>query len=152
MIHPLLKSLGIILVLFFAPIVPLLLLIGFAIVADTLFGVVASVKNKKPILSSKLARILTKSLIYMSLILLAYGIDIVLVNVILTKYFSINLLFTKFSGILITSVEVYSIDEKIRSFNDNRGIMFYIKMLLSKAKQITGSIKDVKSDIDELKK
>lgn len=142
-----LKSIGLVIVAFFAPIVPLLILIGFAILIDTIFGIIASIKNKKPIVSSKLARILTKSIIYMSLVLLAYGIDYILIGEILLNYFKIHLLFTKLVGIGIVFVEVFSIDEKIRAFNNNKGIWYYFKRILSKGKQITASVKD----IDELK-
>lgn len=151
MSETILKSIGLVLVAFFAPIVPLLLLIGFAILIDTIFGIIASVKNKKPIVSSKLARILTKSIIYMSLVLLAYGIDYILIGEILLNYFKIHLLFTKLVGIGIVFVEVFSIDEKIRAFNNNKGIWYYFKRILSKGKQITASVKDIKDDIDELK-
>lgn len=151
MSETILKSIGLVLVAFFAPIVPLLILIGFAILIDTIFGIIASVKNKKPIVSSKLARILTKSIIYMSLVLLAYGIDYILIGEILLNYFKIHLLFTKLIGIGIVFVEVFSIDEKIRAFNNNKGIWYYFKRILSKGKQITASVKDIKDDIDELK-
>ena len=146
-----LKSIGLVIVAFFAPIVPLLILIGFAILIDTIFGIIASIKNKKPIVSSKLARILTKSIIYMSLVLLAYGIDYILIGEILLNYFKIHLLFTKLISIGIVFVEVFSIDEKIRAFNNNKGIWYYFKRILSKGKQITASVKDIKDDIDELK-
>lgn len=151
MSETILKSIGLVLVAFFAPIVPLLILIGFAILIDTIFGIIASVKNKKPIVSNKLARILTKSIIYMSLVLLAYGIDYILIGEILLNYFKIHLLFTKLIGIGIVFVEVFSIDEKIRAFNNNKGIWYYFKRILSKGKQITASVKDIKDDIDELK-
>lgn len=147
--NTLLKSIGLALVAFFAPIVPLIILIGFAIMTDTVFGIIASIKNKKPIVSNKLARILTKSIIYLSLILLFYGVDVVLINAILTKKFGINLLLTKFAAVIITIVEGFSIDEKIRSFNDGKGIWFYIKKILAKGKQLTGSLKDIKEDLKD---
>ena len=46
------------LVAFFAPISSLLVLVGFAIVSDTIIGLYASYKTKTPILSRKLARCL----------------------------------------------------------------------------------------------
>ena len=146
-----LKGIGAAILLFITPVVPLLLLIGFAILIDTIFGIIASKKNNEPILSSKLARLLTKSLIYLSLVLLAFGLDYVLIGEILINYFKIHILFTKLIGVGIIFVECFSIDEKIRKMNDNKGLWYYFKLILAKGKQMTASIKDVKKDIDELK-
>ena len=90
-----LKGIGAAILLFITPIVPLLLFIGFAILVDTIFGIIASKKNNEPILSSKLSRLLTKSVVYMSLVLLAYGLDYILIGEILINYFKIHILFTK---------------------------------------------------------
>lgn len=146
------KTIALALVAFLLPIVPLLLIIGFAILVDTIFGIIASKKCNEPILSNKLARVLTKSVIYMSLTLLAYGIDVILINALLMNYFKIHLLFTKLVGVGIVIVEVFSIDEKIRKMNDNKGIWYYFTLILSKGKAFTGALKDVKKDVDELKK
>jgi hypothetical protein len=137
--------------LFFAPVIPLLILIGFAIVADTVFGIIASKKNGTPIISRKLSRIVSKSVVYMTLILLAYGIDYVLLNMIFLKWLSIPWLFTKISAVIITFVEIFSIDEKIRSFNDGKGIWYFIKQMLKGLKQLTSDVKEIKEDIKDIK-
>lgn len=152
MINTFFKSIGFAIVAFLLPIVPLLLIIGFAILVDTIFGIIASKKNKEPILSNKLARILTKSVIYMSLTLLAYGVDLIFLNQIFMNKFSIHLLFTKIIALGIVIVETFSIDEKIRKFNNDKGMWYYFKLILAKGKSITASLKDIKSDIKDLKK
>ena len=146
------KSIALALATFLLPVRPLLLVIGFAILVDTIFGIIASKKCNEPILSNKLARVSTKSVIYMTLTLLTYGIDIVLLNALLMNYLKIQLLFAKLVGVGIVIVEVFSIDEKIRKMNDNKGIWYYFTLILSKGKAFTGALKDVKKDVDELKK
>ncbi len=145
----LLKSLGITVATLLMPIVPLLLLIGFAILLDTIFGIMAAKKHNKKIVSTKFSRIVSKSIVYMSLVLLAYGMDYILINDIFLNYFKINLLFTKIVGIGIVVVEFFSVDEKIRSLNNNKGTWYYFTHITGKGKQIAHKIKEVKKEIKE---
>ena len=58
------KTIALALVAFLLPIVPLLLIIGFTILVDTIFGIIASKKCNEPILSNKLARVFLVSITF----------------------------------------------------------------------------------------
>jgi hypothetical protein len=150
MTETILKSALGVLYVFFAPIVPIILIVGLFVIIDTIFGIMAAKHSNENISSNKFSRIIYKTFAYFSVILLAYGLDYLIVGAILTHYFPlITLLFTKLIAAIIGVVEWYSIDEKIRKMNKNRGIKFYVYLLLRNAKKLSGSIKDIKSDLKD---
>jgi hypothetical protein len=136
----------------FAPLVPLLLFIGAIIGIDTLFGIIAAKKTGKEIKSSKLARVLSKSLVYMSLVFIFFGMDFILLNQAVMHYWPVEYVVTKLVALCIIGVEIFSIDEKLRMINKGKGLRYYFKMLMSKLKFILASVKDVKDDIDDIEK
>jgi len=136
----------------FAPIVPLILFIGFVVGIDTIFGIIAAKKTGKEIKSSKLARVLSKSLVYISLVAIFFGMDVILINQVVMHYWPIQYLLTKVVGLCIIGVEIFSIDEKIKMINNGKGLRYYFKLLMSRLKFILASVKDVKDDIDNIKK
>lgn len=128
---------------FFTPISGLLILVGIAIFADTIFGLYSSYRLKSPILSRKLGRIISKMFVYQGVILLFFGIDYLIMNEILMTIISVNFMLTKIVSLMLISIECYSIDEKIRNFNNEQGVSFYFKRLLKLAKSL-------KKDYNEL--
>lgn len=118
------------------PIVPLLILMICAILLDTVFGVYASWKLGKPILSSKLQRMIVKIGFYCGGFLLAYGVDYAILNDVVLTYLAIPLLFSKITAMIFILVEVFSIDEKIRLINNDVGLFKYIDRLIDRAVNI----------------
>lgn len=136
-------SLLITLTAFFAPIVSLLILVGVAIFVDTIIGLYSSFRLKTPILSRKLSRIVSKMFVYQGAVLLFFAIDNLIINEIILATISVQFLLTKVVSLMLISIEGFSIDEKIRNFNNNKGVSFYFKRLLKLAKTL-------KKDYDEL--
>lgn len=141
------KYFGSLILLFITPIVPLILFVGFTVLVDTIFGLAVAKKNKKEISSNKLARIITKSLAYLLLILISYGLDLLIIGDILSHYFPIEMLFTKVMTGLAVFVEGHSIDEKLRKLNNNKGIQYYVKLLFRTIKSVIGSLKEIRDDL-----
>lgn len=128
-----------------APVTPIIfLLLGF-ILFDTIMGVSVSIIKKRPILSRKLQRFIVKSLLYVATLLAFYGIDSLLINDIMLTAFTVPLLLTKMWATLLCTVEIFSIDEKVRAINKNQGLIFYFNRT---AKQIADMRKKI-SNITE---
>lgn len=140
----LLTSLLLSLVAFFAPISSLLVLVGFAIVSDTIVGLYSSYKTKTPILSRKLARIVSKMFVYQGVVLLFFAMDKLIINELSTMAISVQFITTKIVSLMLVSIECYSIDEKIRNFNKGNGIKFYFTRLLKLTKTLKKEYNDVK--------
>lgn len=124
--------------LFLAPTYPLILLVGMFIIADTIFGLYTSYVLKQPILSRKLARLISKLFIYTSVILLVYGLDYLILS-----YFIKGLIITKLGAGVLCFIEGFSIDEKIRKINDDKGVVFYLKKVFAFIKGFKDGYNDV---------
>ena len=116
---------------FFTPAAPLMLIAIAAILLDTLFGVIASMKLGKPILSRKLQRICIKLLVYLPLIALAYPIDVYILHGLKETTFGMDLFLTRVTTTIIVGIEIFSVDEKIRAFNSQKGIAHYFNKILN---------------------
>jgi hypothetical protein len=124
---------------YFAPTIPLIFMVGVFIAADTVMGLYASWKLNQPILSRKFARLITKLISYTASVLLVYILDINL----LCEFIEKPLLVTKVSAGVLAFVELFSIDEKIRKLNNNKGIVYYI----TKVFEFVKNIKDKHNEI-----
>lgn len=114
-------------ILWVSPISSLLFLIIGSVFLDTIFGVYASYKLGKPILSRKFQRIVVKCLLYCSSFLLFYGIDYLILNDILSSKLDIELFLSKLVAICFILIELFSIDEKIRAINKGKGFSYFIE-------------------------
>jgi hypothetical protein len=121
------------LLMWVAPVYPLLLLILASVFLDTIFGIWASIKLGKPIISRKLERIIIKCGLYSASFLLFYGVDHLILNDVLFPKLNINLFLSKLVAISFILIELFSIDEKIRLVNNNKGIGHYLECLYKKA-------------------
>jgi hypothetical protein len=121
-----------------APTYPLIFLVGMFIMADTFFGVYTSWKLGNPILSRKLARLISKLFIYTGAILLVFGLD----HLILSHFIG-GLVITKIGAGVLCFIEGFSIDEKIRRINDNKGIVYYLSKCLSFVKGVKDGFNEV---------
>ncbi len=130
---------------FIAPIQGILLLVGVAIIFDTIAGIYCSKRLGNPILSRKLFRLAIKTFVYGGAVIIFYSMDVLLLKDIIGYFLSIPLLLTKSVATTFIFIELYSVDEKIRAVNNNKGIWYYFKRLISGAK----SIKDKVSKLDK---
>ena len=131
------NSLFISLCAFFLPIQGVLLLVGFAIFLDTIFGLYAARKLKKPITSKRLGwGLISKMIAYEMSILLIYAVEILLLDEIVSSVVDIHLIVTKLAALTLVSIEAFSIDESVRSWNDGKGVAFYFQRLIKLGKGV----------------
>ena len=127
---------------FFMPIWGLLFLIGFAIVLDTITGIWKSRKNKVPFSSRLFSSIASKMALYEITVILFYFIDYFILNGIVIKFFSVDLLLTKIVALILVSIEVISINENYKAV---RGLDLW-----DSAKRLFNRVKDIKNNTDEI--
>jgi len=99
------NGLAISLLAVFAPVVPLLLTIGFLIVLDFIVGIYRALKLKEMITSRKMGNTISKMLLYQITILSLWVFEIYILNSIIPV--------TKIGGGLIAVTEIKSIDESV---------------------------------------
>lgn len=124
----------------FAPIAGIMITIGVAILADTVLGIWKTKKLGQPLTSRRFSRLITKILVYESAIILFFLVDKYMLGDILAYFVSIEFLLTKIVGLVLASIEIFSIDENYKTVK-GFGIFDAFKRLIAKAK-------DVKEDID----
>lgn len=121
-----------------APTYPLIFLVGMFIVADTFFGLWKSYMLSETILSRKLARLVSKLVIYTGAILLVFGLDYLILS-----HFIGDFIITKIATGVLCFIEGFSIDEKIRKVNNDKGIVYYLKKTLSFVKGVKDGYNEV---------
>lgn len=129
----------------FAPISGLLVAVGTAIILDTITGVFKSIKLEgwKSIKSRKLSAIISKMMLYEVCILLLFVMDKYVLNEFILHAFGFEYMFTKICAILLMFIELVSVKENIEeAFNVD--IWAMLKKALSRAKEISGDIKELK--------
>jgi hypothetical protein len=123
---------------FFAPIQVILLVIGLAIFVDTIVAIRLTTEK----FSSRRLRkgLIGKMITYESAVLLFFLIDYSMVNEMVKTVFSVDYTLTKLVGLFLASIEVVSIDEKIRvRYGDDKGFIARFKSFVKKAKAIKDS-------------
>jgi hypothetical protein len=131
------------LLVFFAPVVGILIAVGVAIALDTILGLAKAVMIKDKVTSRKLSNIVSKFVLYQSAILLLYTIDKFLLGEFFKIWFSIPFFFTKVIAIVIIFIELTSMKENFEAaFKVN--IFEKLKTLLRRSKEL-------KDGIDELR-
>jgi hypothetical protein len=124
--------------LLLSPVFPLILLVGLFILTDTIFGVYTSWKLGHDIKSRKLARLISKLVVYTGAILLVFGLD----YIILSSFIG-GLIVTKVGAGVLCFIEGFSIDEKIRKINNNKGIVHYLKLCYKFVRGVKNGFNDV---------
>lgn len=127
---------------FFMPIWGLLFLIGFAIGLDTITGIWKSRKNNIPFSSRLFSSIASKMALYEITVILFYLIDYFILNGIVVKFFSVDLLLTKIVALILVSIEVISINENYKAV---RGLDLW-----DSAKRLFNRVKEIKNNTDEI--
>jgi hypothetical protein len=123
---------------FFAPIQVILLVIGLAIFTDTIVAIRLTTEK----FSSRRLRkgLIGKMITYQSAVILFFLIDYAMVNEMVKTVFSVDYTLTKLVGLFLASIEVVSIDEKIRvKYGDDKGFIARFKRFISNAKKIKDS-------------
>jgi sensor histidine kinase YesM len=123
-----LSSIATALVLFFAPII------------DTCFGVWKAKKLKEPITSKMFRNGLVPKLVsYIAVVMLVYASDVFIINALTTSVISVEFISTKVIALVLLSIEVKSMDE---SWIKVKGYSF-----IDKIKAIIVKLKDVKKEL-----
>ena len=131
------------LLVFIAPIKPLLLIVGLMIVVDTIFGIIRSKKLGIKFTSRRFFAFFKKNFVYQLLVITTYILDKNLINEFTTSVISIELLATKLMASAICYNEFKSVDENVKiAYGIN--ITEYIKNLFQFAKK-------AKDGLDELR-
>tara|TARA_R100000951_G_C2625515_1_gene175865 strand:- start:119 stop:598 length:480 start_codon:yes stop_codon:yes gene_type:complete len=132
---------------FFLPICGILILIGAAVIMDTVTGIWKAKKLKQKVTSRKLSALVSKILLYEATVMLFFLMDKFLLNDIVVSFFGIELLTTKILALVLCSIEIISINE---NFQIVKGVDLFaaLKNLFSRAKEITKSFKDIKKNED----
>jgi phage-related holin len=128
-----------------SPIKWLMILVAIFITADTIAGIWSSIKLNKKLESRKFARFITKMLIYQVVVITAYALDKLLLGEFFLLFISIPMVATKLATLALIVAEIFSIDEKLKNVNEEKGIWYHFSRLLKIAKFI-------KKEADELTK
>lgn len=129
---------------FLAPVKPFVLLVGFFIVLDSVFGIWAAYKTGEAITSKKASRIIYKMLVYQTCVLTAFLIDRGVAESIIKIFIDMPLPVTRVAMVVIIINELGSVEEKIvKVKGENAGFIAMSKKAFSFAKKI-------KSKKDEL--
>lgn len=136
------KSVLISIWLFILPTEPLITLVGLFIFGDTIMGLIASYVKKEPIISRKLFRLATKLFLYTAAILLIYGLDVLIISDVF-GFESSKFIITKVAVGSLCVIEGFSIDEKIRKMNKNRGVKYYWNKIIKMVKSAKKDINDI---------
>lgn len=119
-----------------APVKWVVLLVGIFIILDTAFGVWSAKKTGKKISSSRFSAVIGKMFVYQATVLLLFGIDVVILGDFVKLFIGIPYVITKAAALVLIVNEGYSIDEKLKNVNPDKGIWFYIKRMLGLAKRL----------------
>ena len=120
------------------PTYPLILLVGLFIVADTIAGLYTSWRLGQDIKSRKLARLISKLFVYTGAILLVFGLDTIILS-----HFIGGLVITKIGAGVLCFIEGFSIDEKIRNVNNDKGIVYYLTLCFKFLKGFKDGFNDI---------
>ena len=128
---------------FFMPISGILIMIGVLISIDTFTGIWKANKLEEKITSRKLSSIISKLALYEITVIMFFLIDRFILNDILLTFFSVPFMLTKVVALVLSSIEVMSINENYKVV---KGIDLWqsMKLLFARAK-------DIKDDINKIK-
>ena len=130
---------------FLMPIVPLMIIVGIAIAADTIFGIIRAKKLKQKITSRKMSQIVSKMFLYQGAVVLFYSIEHFILGDIIGLFTNIPLILTKLVTTTLLFIELTSIAENVES---TYGINFWkkFKEMVKRAKDVKDELEDFKDD------
>ena len=113
-----------------------MILVFVFILIDTIGGIWASNQLGIEITSRRLSKFISKLLVYQTVIILAYAIDVNLLGPFILLFLSVPLAMTKIVGLGLVVNEIFSLDESLKKVNKDKGIAFYFKQLIGVAKYV----------------
>jgi len=128
---------------FFLPISGILLMIGVLIVIDTVAGIWKAKKIGEKITSRRLSAIISKLALYEVTVIMFFLIDVFILNDIILTFFSVPFMLTKVVALVLSSIEVMSINESWKRVK-NIDLWTSLKNLLSRSAEINDDIKKIK--------
>lgn len=140
-----LKNFLVLILSFFLPIKGVILAVGFAIVADTVTGIIKAIKTKDEITSKKLSKIVSKMILYEGAIVLIFLIESFILGDLIGLVTSMKFILTKLVALTFIGIEIKSIDENYKAMY-NISIIQKIKELLLRAKELKKEISDLTKD------
>jgi hypothetical protein len=129
-----------VIIAFLTPIIPLILIVGFAIALDTLFGVLRAKKLKETVTSRKLSQVVSKMVLYQSAIIGFFVIEKFILEDFIIMFTSIHLVLTKLVATTLLFIEG-------KSINENYFIISGVS-ILDKFKEMLSRTKEIKNDIN----
>lgn len=129
---------------FFVPIRGLIFVVGFCIVADTIFGIYKAKRIHDKITSRKLSKIISKMLLYEFCLILFFVIDLFVLGDFVEMFVEIKFFLTKVVAVLLCFIEIKSIDESFK-------LIFKIS-LWEKLKQLVARGGELKEELEDLTK
>ena len=130
---------------FFLPISGILLMIGVLICIDTFTGIKKAKKLKEKITSRKLSSIISKLALYEVTVIMFFLIDKFILNDIILTFFSVPFMLTKIVALVLSSIEVMSINENIKVISTRN------LDLWQSAKALFARVKDIKEDLNKIR-
>jgi hypothetical protein len=128
---------------FFAPLKPLILLIGLFIFGDSIFGMIRAKKVGEELTSRRFSKIVSKMLLYQLAILSFFALDILVLGDLISLFFTIpfQFLVTKIVALMLITIELQSIRENIK-IAYGVDIWDKVKNLIQRGQQIKKGIED----------
>ena len=135
-------AIGGIILSFLTPIIPLILIVGGAIVLDTLTGVYKSKKKDIPITSKGYRSIVSKMVMYNAAVILFFCIETYILQDIIGLLTDINLILTKVVTTTLLFIEVKRINE---NYEEVTGVDAFkeFKKLLKRSKDAISEVKSI---------
>ena len=128
---------------FFLPISGILLMIGVLIVIDTVAGIWKAKKIGEKITSRRLSAIISKLALYELTVIMFFLIDRFILNDILLTFFSVPFMLTKVVALVLSSIEVMSINESWKQVHQ-LDLWSSLKNLLARSAEIKNDINKIK--------
>lgn len=133
----------------FTPIAPILLCIVFFVILDFITAIIASVKNKIAITSSKMSRTVSKTIVYSISIIVTHLLDTIIL-----KDFNLHISLASISGAFIAITEGKSILENLILINNGtalKNILLYLSSEYRHTKNSDELFDDIASAIKKNK-
>lgn len=133
---------------FLMPIIPLILIVGAAIVLDTFFGILRAKKIKEPITSRKLSKVISKMVLYNSAIILFFCIEKFILGDFLLLITEIHLVLTKLVATTLLYIELLSIKENLE-IATGKNYWKIFKQMIGRGKELKNELSDFIDKNDE---
>jgi hypothetical protein len=115
--------------------------VGAFITLDTLLGVMAAQKSGEKIESKKLSKVVWKMVMYQSVVLTFFVMDVFIVGDLLGQFVNTSFVLTKAVGVALIGIEFKSIDENIEKMTGTT-LLKRLYDIIRKGKGIVSKIKE----------